>query len=180
MIDLLCCFRKREHPIRLNCEFRRDLEWRHKFLSTWHGVSFWLYPGIPVITDLQVVSDASGAIGYGAFYNQEWFNGVWVETQVTQSIAYKELFPIVLAAHVWGQGWAKQHILFRSDNEAVVFMLNSRTSKVPELMRLLMSLLLAAARFNFTFSSLHIPGAHNSIADALSVFIGRYSGVWLP
>jgi hypothetical protein len=72
--------------------------------------------------------------------------------------------------HAWGQGWAKQHVFFRSDNEAVVFMLNSRTSKVPELMRLLRSLLLAAARFNVSFSSLHIPGAHNSIADALSRF----------
>jgi len=170
MIDLLCCFRKPEHPIRLNCEFRRDLEWWHQFLNAWHGVSFWLYPVIPVIRDLEVVSDASGTIGYGAFFDQEWFNGVWVDTQTTQSIAYKELFPIILAAHIWGPRWERLHILFRSDNEAVVSILNHRTSKVPILMRLMRSLLLAAARFNFSFSSQHIPGVHNSIADALSRF----------
>ena len=141
-----------------------------QFLSTWHGVSFWLYPGIPVVGNIQVISDASGAIGYGAFLNQKWFNGLWHATQVSQSIAYKELFPVVLAAHVWGQEWSKNHITFRSDNEAVVSVLNSRTSRVPEMMRLLRSLLLAAARFNFSFSSLHIPGVDNSIADALSRF----------
>ena len=39
MIDLLCCFR-RDHPIRLNTQFHLDLQWWHKFLSDWHGVSF--------------------------------------------------------------------------------------------------------------------------------------------
>ena len=170
MIDLLCCFRKPDHPIRLNCEFRRDLDWWHTFISSWNGVSFWLYPGVPVVSDVEVVSDASGAIGYGAFYNREWFNGVWMESQRSESIAYKELFPIVLAANVWGSSWAKQHVLFRSDNEAVVSILNRRTSKIPILMRLLRNLLLSAARLNFSFSSEHIPGVHNTTADALSRF----------
>ena len=50
----------------------------------------------------------------------------------------------------------------------VVHMLNWRTSKIPSLMQLLHSLLLSAARFNFSFSAEHIPGVHNQIADALS------------
>ena len=29
MINLLSCFRKHDHQVRLNCEFRRDLEWWH-------------------------------------------------------------------------------------------------------------------------------------------------------
>ena len=37
-------------------------------------------------------------------------------------------------------------------------------------MHLLRHLLSAAARFNFTFTSQHIPGIHNNIADALSRF----------
>jgi hypothetical protein len=150
----------------------------HRCLSTWNGISFWLCPGTPVVHNLEVVSDASGAIGYGAFYNQEWFNGRWHDIQSTQSIAYKELFPVILAAHLWGHYWSQQHVLFRSDNEAVVAILNKRTSKVTDLMRLLRSLLHAAAHFSFLFSSEHIPGVHNSIADALSRFNGRSSGVW--
>ena len=37
-------------------------------------------------------------------------------------------------------------------------------------MGLMRSLLLAAAKFNFTFSALHVPGEKNTIADALSRF----------
>ncbi|KAK3737999.1 hypothetical protein QZH41_009638 [Actinostola sp. cb2023] len=158
MIDLLCCFRKRDHPIRLNREFHLDLQWWHQFLASWHGVNFWLYPGMPQTYDLEVTSDAAGAIGFGAFYKDEWFNGTWADSQKDFSIAYKELFPVVLAAHIWGHNWAKHHVLFRSDNEAVVHILNSRTSRVPNLMRLVRSLLMAAAHSNFTFTSQHIPG----------------------
>ena len=37
-------------------------------------------------------------------------------------------------------------------------------------MRLLCSLLLAAARYSFTFSAQHVPGVTNQVADALSHF----------
>ena len=45
MIDLLCCFRWRDHPVRLNREYHLHLLWWHQFLEDWHGVSFWLFPG---------------------------------------------------------------------------------------------------------------------------------------
>ena len=170
MIDLLRCFRKRDHPIRLNAEFHLDLQWWLQFLSSWNGVAFWLFPGMAAAPDLEVTSDASGSLGFGAYFRGEWFSGSWTTSQGSQSIAYKELFPVVIAAHLWGPQWARRHILFRSDNEAVVYILNSRTSKIPELMRLLRHLLASAARFNFFFSSQHVPGIHNSVADALSRF----------
>lgn len=37
-------------------------------------------------------------------------------------------------------------------------------------MQLLCHLLSSAARYNFTFTVRHLPGIHNSIADALSRF----------
>lgn len=170
MIDLLCCFRNKFHPIRLNKEFRLDLLWWHNHFAQWHGVQFWLFPGLCPPTDIEVTSDAAGAVGFGAFFGNNWFNGKWLELQRNLSIAYKELYPIVVAADIWGADWHKRHIRFRSDNEAVVAMLNSRTSKVPNLMHLIRHLLSCAARHNFSFSALHIPGVNNSIADALSRF----------
>ena len=170
MINLLQCFRKRDHPIRLNSEFQLDLQWWLQFLSSWHGVYFWLFPGMSASPDLEVTSDASGSLGFGAYFNGEWFSGPWVSSQASHSIAYKELFPIVIAAHVWGPHFARRHVLFRTDNEAVVYILNSRTSRIPVLMRLLRHLLASAARFNFSFASQHVPGVHNCIADALSRF----------
>ena len=76
-------------------------------------------------------SDAAGSIGFGAYLKGFWFAGSWAPSQQQQSIAYKELFPVVIAAHVWGHMWCKRHVLFHSDNEVVVHILNTRTSKVP-------------------------------------------------
>ena len=76
-------------------------------------------------------SDTAGSIGFGVYLKGYWFAGSWAPSQQQQSIAYKELFPVVIAAHVWGHMWCKRHVLFHSDNEAVVHILNTRTSKVP-------------------------------------------------
>jgi len=168
MINLLSCFWRRDHPIRLNSEFHLDLQWWDKFLSSWPGVSFWLFPGIAASSDVGVTSDAAGSLGFGAYFRSEWFSGAWAPYQAGCSIAYKKLFPIVMAAFIWGPQWSCQHILFRSDNEAVMHILVTRTSRTVDRMFLLCKLLLAAARFNFMFMAQHIPGTHNTIADALS------------
>jgi len=97
MIGLLCCFRHGNHPIRLNVEFHLDLKWWLQFLESWNGVSFWLYPGMTAAASMEVTSDAAGALSYGAFFNHEWFNGLWFKGQIQLSIAYKELFPVVVA-----------------------------------------------------------------------------------
>jgi len=170
MIDLLCCFRRKDHPIHLNNQFDLDLQWWHKFLSEWHGVSFWLFPGLSPEADIALSSDAAGSLGYGAFLRGLWFTGSWSPSQAQQSIAYKELFPVVVAAHIWGDMWCRRHVLFHSDNDAVVHVLNSRTSKIPCIMHLLLHLLLSAARHSFSFSSQHVPGVNNQVADALSHF----------
>ena len=170
MINLLRCFRKDDHPIRLNEEFKRDLNWWLDFFSQWNGISFFLLPHLLPPPTVYVGSDASGTRGYGAYLNSDWFNGRWSPKQTFLSIAYKELFPVVVAAHVWGHCWRRHRILFRVDNEAVVAILNSRTSRDPHIMVLLRSLLFAAARFGFTFSAEHVAGVRNGIADALSRF----------
>ena len=81
MIDLLCCFRTKDHPIRLNQEFHHDLLWWHHFLDQWHGVSFWLFPGLSPTTDLEVSLDAAGSLGFGAFFKRQWFYGSWALPQ---------------------------------------------------------------------------------------------------
>ena len=170
IIDLLCCFCNKDHPVRINQEFRLDLQWWQQFLYSWHGVGFWLYPGMSAATDLEVISDAARGIGFGAYSQGQWFYGAWSTVQARQSIAYKELFPVVIAAHLWGSLWARKHVLFCSDNEAVVGILMTRTSKVPALMHLLRDLLLSAARWGFTCTAARVPGVENTIADAISHF----------
>ena len=117
--------------------------------------------------DLVVTSDASGSLGFGAYFRGEWFSGSWTTSQFSQSIAYKELFPVVIAAHLWGPQWARRYVLFRSDNEAVVHNLNSSTSKIPDLMCLLRHLL----------PSSMFPGFIILLLMCCPAFIGRSSGV---
>ena len=122
------------------------------------------------LADIEVTSDAAGSLGFGAYSQGQWFYGPRSPTQAQQSIAYKELFPVVIAAHLWGSHWSRKHVLFRSDNQSVVAMLTSRTSKVPALMHLLRDLLLSAALWGFSFSSVHVPAIQNNVADAISRF----------
>ena len=120
-------------------------------------------------TDLEVTSDAAGAIGFGTYSHGQWFYGARSTVQARQSIAYQDLFPVVIAAHLWGSLWARKHVLFRSDNKAVAAILTTRTLKVPASMHLLRGLLLSA-RWGFTFTAAHVPGVENKIADAISRF----------
>ena len=130
VLDLLCCFCTHNHISCLNSEFQLHLHWWRYFPISCHGVSLGLFPGMSAPTDVEVTSDPVGSLCFGAYYNKEWFSSVWVPSEADQSIAYKELFPVVVASHVWGSQWFQRHVLFRSDNKAVVHILIARPSKV--------------------------------------------------
>ena len=108
-----------------------------------------------------------------AFSGHDWCVGKWSSSQHPPSIAYKELFPVVVATSLWGHRWATERVEFRPDNMAVVSVLSSGTSKDPNMMVLLRYLSLIAARNSFAFTTSYTLGRDNSIADALSRF-------WLP
>ncbi len=161
---------KRSRFIRLNTECKRDIEWWRSLLPAWDGVYFFDLPAWAPVPDFFISTDASGRNGYGAFYAGEWFNGPRSIFQQSLSIAYKELFSIVIACHVWGSNWRYRRIEFCCDNQSVVSIISSGTSRDGRLMQLLRELMLGAARFNFTVSAKHVPGKENGIADSLSRF----------
>ena len=167
MIDLLCAFHSRTHPIRLNWEFRRDLAWWLEFLHSWNGVSFFRMPSVCSFPDLFVASDSSGAVGFGAIWRNTWFSGIW-PAAVPSNITALELFPIVVVAHIWGCQWQRLQVEFLSDNDAVVAVINSGTSRDPLSMHLLRHLVPVACQFHFSISARHVPGHHNAAADFLS------------
>ena len=170
MINLLSAFRREDHFIRLNREFHLDLTWCCEFFHSWNGHSFLSYPKWAPVPDLQISSDATGSIGYGAIIGQEWFVGVWSAAQMPLSIAYKELFPVVLAASLWGHQWSAKRLEFCSDNSVVLEVLRSGTSRNSNMMVLLRHLSMLAARHSFAFTARHVAGSSNLVADALSRF----------
>ena len=118
MINLLCPFRREDHPIRLNQEFRRDLTWWRELFQTWDGLCFFCMPTWVPLPDFQVSSDTAGSLGYGAIFKSQRFYGAWPTAQSSLSIVYKELFPIVVAAYLWGPQWVSWRVEFLCDNES--------------------------------------------------------------
>ena len=102
--------------IRLGKEFHKDLDmWAH-FLASWNGFNLLLPPFSPWYDFVSLVTDASGSVGYGAFFHPHWFNGKWLPHQKLGSspdisIAWQELFPIYLACAVWGPFWCNRHVI---------------------------------------------------------------------
>ena len=163
MINLLSAFRRDDHPIRLNQDFRLDLSWWREFFHSWDGFSFLLSPQWAPLPEFHVSSDAAGALGYGAIFDNEWFVGEWSSLQKPLPITYKELFLVAVASHLWGHRWAQNAWEF-------LFVLCSGTSNDPNMMVLLCSLSLSAACNSFTFTASHRAGRDNCIADALVHF----------
>lgn len=117
-------------------------------------------------------TDAS-LIGFGAFFQNQWFCSEWPDCLPSVqdddlSMAFRELYPIVAAAVVWGKCWTTKRIMFVCDNEATVFIIRKRRSKCLPIMKLMRTLTWTAAVNNFHFSSRHLAGRLNSIADNLS------------
>ena len=74
----------------------------------------------------------------------------------------------MLTAAVWGKHWENKSILCRCNNEAVVHIINTGTSKDPTAMGLMRCLYFIAAKFNLLLSATHLAGKANCLADTLS------------
>ena len=164
-----------EEEIFISQEAKNDLAMWLKFLQNWDGVSLFLENETVTAKELHLYTDASGKIGHGGFYQGKWFYGPWptgVMERLTHkvSIAFQELYPIVVAAILFGKSWSRKRIVFHTDNMATKFAINNGSSKSADIMRLLRRLTLVAAKYSFHYSAVHVPGVQNKIADALSRF----------
>jgi len=167
LFDLIAKVKKPDHHVKLNAAARSDLAWWSCFMCSWNGVSLLRLIGSPP-ANVVLTSDASGW-GCGAYFDNRWFQLPWSATWVkAESIAVKELIPIVLAGAVWGDLWSGNVVLCRCDNESVVAVVNSRTSRDPGLMHLLRCLAFVEAHWGFYSRAVHLPGVENSLADDLS------------
>ena len=119
---------------------------------------------------MKLFTDAAGSKGYGAIFGNHWFYGAWPESWKSFNIAFLELFPIVLALHIWGPSMANRCVAFYTDNAAIVDIINRQTSKHALVMILVRDLVLTSLKHNILFRTRHIPGVHNTGADYISRF----------
>ena len=114
------------------------------------------------------LSSASGSWGCGVIYENLWFQLRWPLSWQAVSIAPKELLPIVVAVVLWGPHWAGQRICCLCDNMAVVAAINKGAARDPMLAHLLRLLAFSTAVLDIHVAACHLPGVHNTSADALS------------
>ena len=82
--------------------------------------------------DLNLLTDASGTLGFGAYFKGAWIMGT--KEQLSRSNQWKELFAIIAAADTWGNKWQRQKIVVYCDNQAayltMAFLLLLNTNKL--------------------------------------------------
>jgi len=126
MIDTAKSVCRLNHWVHLKADFHSDLEWWTVFLDYWNGRSLMEIHTTEFRADATVFTDASGSWGCGAIWQNRWLQCSWNKVWSTESIATKELLPIVLAVAVWGSHWESKRLLVRSDNMAVVQIINAQ------------------------------------------------------
>ena len=170
LIDLSTTIKQLHHHIRLATDARLDIHWWLDFLPQWSGKTLILENHWTLSTRMKLFTDASGTIGWGAYWCGKWFQGCWSKLQLCMDIAWKELFAIVMAVHTRGSLWQRQKILFHCDNQAVISIWESGTTRAKEIMALVRLLYYSAAKYNINVCVTHIAGTENVIADCLSRF----------
>ena len=94
---------------------------------------------------MELFTDASN-LGYGAYWAGRFFNCHWNPEETAFTIAWKELYAILVACSTWGHLWPRKRILFHCDNAAVVTIWGKGSCKCPNLMSMVHHLFLLAAR----------------------------------
>ena len=170
MIDLSCSV-SRIHPhIRLTKEACLEMYWWLNFLPQWSGTSCILETKWTTTISMNLYTDASGTLGWGAYWSSRWLQVRWSLNNCNKDIVWKKLFAIAAAVNGWSHYWRQKKVLFHCDNQSVCDIWRRGSSHSPEVMALVRMLYFCAAKFDINVMIVHIAGSNNTIADALSRF----------
>ena len=168
LIDSTVGIKRPQHLVRLNSAVKSHLRVWLTFLSDFNGCSFFMHEGWLTSSTLHLYTDASGALGFGAVFGDQWCYGEWPESWKSYNIAVLEFYPIVLSVLLWGHRMKNKRVLFFTDNEALVHVINKNSCRDPLLMSFVRKLVLSCLKHNILFRARHVPGIHNNLADSLS------------
>lgn len=168
LINLTMGIKKPHHFIRLTTEVKKDLLIWQTFLASFNGKSFFLEEGWSSSSSFCFYTDAAQSKGYGIIFGKQWAYGRWPESWTEYSISFLEFFPIVAGLSIWSHELKHRRVLFFTDNESIVHVINKQTTKDRKLLGLLSTLVLICLKNNILFRARHIRGTKNILADHLS------------
>lgn len=135
------------------------------FLTSWNGQSFIPEPPVTSLA-LELFTDAS-QLGYGGFFKGQWFSEPW-PSHPDRHIACLEFFAVFTAVSTWSYKLSNKQIVVFTDNESIVFIWESGTTKDKPTMILVRELFFVSTKHNIHIVFRHIPGVINVYADLLS------------
>ena len=127
LIDLTVGVHSPHHYVRINREVKADLQLWQSFLTSFNGRSFFLEDVWDSSDKLELYTDAAGSLGFGAVFGRKWCYGKWPDNWLHQNIAMLEFYPIVLSLYLWDHQMQNRCILFLTDNEALVYVINKQS-----------------------------------------------------
>ncbi len=179
LFDLTKGLSKPFHHVRLIAPAKADLLMWKYVLQNFNGFTLISHVYWSLTPDWRVYSDASGE-GYGACFGSFWFSDQFPADWAECSIAVKEFVPVFISFQLWINYFSNSNVVFYTDNISVVSILQTHTSSDKTIMIMLRRLVTLAMLHNVVFTSRHIRGKYNVIADALSRFQLRKARQWAP
>lgn len=92
------------YRVSVSHDMREDVHTWLMFLSELNGVSFCQEERL-LEANVQVHSDAAGVCGFGIYCHGRWCTAPWPEewftSGITKDLTFLELFPIMVAVHIW-------------------------------------------------------------------------------
>ncbi len=161
------------YHVNVTRELRKDLKmWCVLLRDTHHATPFVDIVEIPA-QDMGYYTDAAGGAekGWGAYLDGRWLQGEWGEFHsLIPSIAWCELYAVVVSAVTWAPLFSGKRILLHCDNQSACAMVNKLTTPDTHSMVLVRHLTMAQMKFGFKIKAEYIKSKENTIADAISRF----------
>lgn len=171
LINLTISILQWHHLIRLTLKAKKDLNTWETFLGSFNVKSFFLEEGWTssyvfslmqlnlVVMGLYLVS--SGHMVHGHTHGK------------TTILVSSSFFPIVLGLSLWCRELWNKHVMFNTDNESTVYVINKETVKDTKLLSLLHMLVLICLQNNIFFRARLIEGGTEYTHWQSILFAGR-------
>ena len=105
---------------------------------------------------LHLYTDAAGSLSFGAIFGTHWCFGQWPSKWQGRNIAFLEFYPIVLSLYLWGEEMHNNCILFFTDNDALVHVINKQSCKDKLLMFCVRKFVAICLKHNILFRLVHL------------------------
>ena len=116
LIDLSTTVKELTDCVHLSKECKTDLEFWLRFLSDWNDVAMFHDCEFTNSFDMELSTDAASTLGFGGYFHGKYVYSTWsVDLPLLTDnfhVAFLELYPIVVAALLWGSAWSCNIIMF--------------------------------------------------------------------